>query len=203
MMRTILFIHYDPQNNKLCSLTKQIPYTPEDSEMYFIDISLADKDRLKVKELKYLNNHYNDDQPYPWLNQPSHIASCHTPIKYMYIQLLKAMQTNFFQQKKKLDKIISTYDQQNLMWQRNYLPGFDKSFAQNSLSINGKWQILDQVHIFSVPADNNSSIQLCKMLRQVWREERKKIVKINTMYQEILLLLKIKLEQISTDSIEE
>lgn len=65
MMRTILFIHYDPQNNKLCSLTKQIPYTPEDSEMYFIDISLADKDRLKVKELKYLNNHYNDDQPYP------------------------------------------------------------------------------------------------------------------------------------------
>ena len=138
MMRTILFIHYDPQNNKLCSLTKQIPYTPEDSEMYFIDISLADKDRLKVKELKYLNNHYNDDQPYPWLNQPSHIASCHTPIKYMYIQLLKAMQTNFFQQKKKLDKIISTYDQQNLMWQRNYLPGFDKSLAQNSLSINGK-----------------------------------------------------------------
>ena len=83
------------------------------------------------------------------------------------------------------------------------LPGFDKSLAQNSLSINGKWQILDQVHIFSVPADNNSSIQLCKMLRQVWREERKKIVKINTMYQEILLLLKIKLEQISTDSIEE
>ncbi len=68
MMRTILFIHYDPKRNELCSRVKRIPYTPEDTDMYFVDISPIDKEKLGVMELKYLNNHYADEQPYVWLD---------------------------------------------------------------------------------------------------------------------------------------
>ena len=125
MMRTILFIHYDPKRNELCTLVKRIPYAPEDAEMYFVDISLADKEKLGVGDLKYLNNHYSDDQPYVWLNQPSHVASCSMPLKYMYLQLLKTMQKKFQEQLEILDGILTTYDRENIMWQRGYLPGFE------------------------------------------------------------------------------
>ena len=91
MMRTILFVNFLQETRQLRSIVKQIPYAPEDSEMYFIDISTADKEKLGVDALSYLNNHYEDDAPCVWLMQPSHIASIHMPVKYMRLQLLLAM----------------------------------------------------------------------------------------------------------------
>lgn len=70
MMRTILFVNFLQETRQLRSIVKQIPYAPEDSEMYFIDISTADKEKLGVDALSYLNNHYEDDTPCVWLMQP-------------------------------------------------------------------------------------------------------------------------------------
>jgi len=58
MMRTILFIHFNPGSGRLEQLVKRIPYAPEDSEMYWIDISRKEKEMLGAEKLEYLNNHY-------------------------------------------------------------------------------------------------------------------------------------------------
>jgi len=91
MMRTILFIHFNPGSGRLEQLVKRIPYAPEDSEMYWIDISRKEKEMLGVETLEYLNNHYEDDRPYVWKNQPAHIASVDLPLPRMRLRLLNAM----------------------------------------------------------------------------------------------------------------
>ena len=203
MMRTILFIQYDPKRNELCTLVKRIPYAPEDAEMYFVDISLADKEKLGVGDLKYLNNHYSDDQPYVWLNQPSHVASCSMPLKYMYLQLLKTMQKKFQEQLEILDGILTTYDRENIMWQRGYLPGFETTRMRGCSTVSGKWKILGKIHLFSVPADRNAPTALCKMLRQVWQEMRQEVIQLNAVYHAVLRMIDRKAEDICSDSIPE
>lgn len=91
MMRTILFIHFNPRSGNLAQLVKRIPYAPEDSEMYWIDISRKEKEMLGVEKLEYLNNHHEDDRPYVWKNQPAHIASIDLPLPRMRLRLLNAM----------------------------------------------------------------------------------------------------------------
>jgi hypothetical protein len=73
------------------SLSRKIPYAPEDQTMYFIDISRQDMEMLGTKHLNYLNNCYEDNTPYVWLEQPSHIASVDMPMPYMRLRLLKSM----------------------------------------------------------------------------------------------------------------
>ena len=91
MMRTILFIHFNPGSDRLEQLVKRIPYAPEDSEMYWIDISRKEKEMLGMETLEYLNNHYEDDRPYVWKNQPAHIASVDLPLPHTRLRLLNAM----------------------------------------------------------------------------------------------------------------
>ncbi len=91
MMRTILFIHFNPGSGQLEQLVKRIPYAREDSEMYWIDISRKEKEMLGVEKLDYLNNHYEDDRPYVWKNQPAHIASVDLPLPRIHLRLLNAM----------------------------------------------------------------------------------------------------------------
>ncbi len=194
MMRTILFIHYDPECNGLYSLVKHIPYAPEDTELYFVDISPIDKEKLGVMELKYLNNHYADEQPYVWLNQPSHIASCSMPLKYMYIRLLRAMQIKFQKQQQLLGTMLADYDKQDQMWQRGDLPGFETTRMRGCSSVSGKWKILGKIHFFSVSTDRNAPATLCKMLRQVWLEMRKELVLLINLCRAAVLACNKKLE---------
>ena len=100
-MRTILFLHFHAESGRLNELVKSIPYAPEDTELYFIDISRPEKEMLGVQELKYLNNHYEDDVPYVWNGQPAHIASVELPLAHMRLHLLKAMRQN---SRNRLDK---------------------------------------------------------------------------------------------------
>ena len=91
MMRKILFIYANPKTCELLQLVKEIPYAPEDQTMYFIDISRQDMETLGVEHLNYLNNCYEDNIPYVWPDQPSHIASVDMPLPYMRLRLLKSM----------------------------------------------------------------------------------------------------------------
>ena len=91
MMRTILFIHFNPSSGSLEQLVKRIPYAPEDSEIYWIDISRREKEMLGAETLEYLNNHHEDNRPYVWKNQPAHIASVDLPLPHMRVRLLNAM----------------------------------------------------------------------------------------------------------------
>ena len=95
MMRTILFIHFNPGSGRLEQLVKRIPYAQEDSEMYLIDLSRREKEMLGVETLEYLNNHYEDDRPYVWKNQPAHIASVDLPLPHMRLRLLNAMRKDY------------------------------------------------------------------------------------------------------------
>lgn len=203
MMRTILFVNFLQETRQLRSIVKQIPYVPEDSEMYFIDISTADKEKLGVDALSYLNNHYEDDAPCVWLMQPSHIASIHMPVKYMRLQLLLAMLRQFQNRYHLLDKATTACDSIGQILQRNILPQEIQLIARNRDVFTVRWNFCKEEHIFLFRGSQNVTHNLCRMIQQVRHEKKRTLQQQKIWIQNCLSAVTSAIEQAEYDKLRE
>ncbi|WP_288613549.1 hypothetical protein [uncultured Victivallis sp.] len=199
MMRTILFVNFLPEARQLRSIVKRIPYAPEDYEMYFIDISAADKERLGVDALSYLNNHYEDDTPCVWLMQPSHIASIHMPMKYMRLRLLQAMLRQFQNRYHLLDKAITACDSMVQILQRNILPQEIQLIARSRNVFTVRWNFGGEEHIFLFRDSQNVTHNLCRMVQQVRYEKGRTLQQQKIWIQNCLSTVTSAIEQAEYD----
>ena len=203
MMRTILFVNFLQETRQLRSIVKQIPYAPEDSEMYFIDISTADKEKLGVDALSYLNNHYEDDTPCVWLMQPSHIASIHMPVKYMRLRLLLAMLRQFQNRYHLLDKATTACDSIGQILQRNILPQEIQLIARNRDVFTVRWNFCKEEHIFLFRGSQNVTHNLCRMIQQVRYEKKRTLQQQKIWIQNCLSAVTSAIEQAEYDKLRE
>ncbi|OQA82054.1 MAG: hypothetical protein BWY31_03463 [Lentisphaerae bacterium ADurb.Bin242] len=175
MMRTILFIHFNPSSGQLEQLVKRIPYAPEDSEMYWIDISRKEKEMLGAEKLEYLNNHYEDDRPYVWKNQPAHIASVDLPIPHMRLRLLKAMREDC---RNRLEENANLADTNEISGRMLLF----RSQADFSIVSRGygtfavSWDLFGVRHWFGLHSPGKFQMPtpelLRRMIREVWLERK-------------------------------
>lgn len=176
MMRKILFIHANPNTGKLLQLVKEIPYAPEDQTMYFIDISKQDMEMLGTKHLNYLNNCYEDNIPYVWPEQPSHIASVDMPMPYMRLRLLKAIKTEYLILQKALEQraIQSEFTARTLLYPETPPPSVvfrgDKVYAVSRDLFGVQYWFCLRMHAGDAA---NASENLRQMIYSAWSDSRK------------------------------
>lgn len=171
MMRTILFLHFHPASGRLNELVKRIPYAPEDSELYFIDISRAEKETLGMETLKYLNNHYEDDVPYVWNGQPAHIASVEQSLPHMRLHLLKAMR-QFCRDRLARNRILADENELSGRMQL-FQPAFEPKIVSRRGDTYAVSRDLSGVtHWFGLRTSHSAPELLRQMIREVWLERK-------------------------------
>ena len=173
MMRTILFIHFNPGSGRLEQLVKRIPYAPEDSEMYWIDISRKEKEMLGVETLEYLNNHHEDDRPYVWKNQPAHIASVDLPLPRMRLRLLNAMRKEFNNRLEKNQRLANENELSGRILLFRYKAPFSVvSRGRGTFAIS--CDLFGVRHWFGLhsPGKFPATELLQPMIREVWLERK-------------------------------
>jgi len=165
------FIHFNPVSGRLEQLVKRIPYATEDSKMYWIDISRKEKEMLGVEKLDYLNNHYEDDRPYVWKNQPAHIASVDLPLPHMRLRLLMAMREschNHFEKNRILAGENELFGRMQLFRSAPEPEIVSRGCSTYAVS----YDLFGVRHWFGLRTSHLAPELLPRMIREVWLERK-------------------------------
>jgi len=198
MMKTILFINFNTHTGRLEKLVKQIPYAPEDKSIYYIDISQAEKSLLGVKELYYMNNQYEDDLPVVWIDQPSHVASCHIPEEYLEKMLLMAMFRQFNQMCDDFKNQITTCN--DIHRTMLYFPRKDGTYpGDKHTTVVHQFTLFGTPHLFIGQNGGFTQEELLKIQRSVIDDKRKDLQKALMMLSLICDLISERLREMNFD----